>query len=64
MFINVPVFQKAKALQNLTYHGHESMQLAEKLSITTVVDVKKKQSMHTLPVYNRDGQKMESLVTE
>lgn len=41
MFINVPVFQKAKALQNLTYHGHESMQLAEKLSITTVVDVKK-----------------------
>lgn len=42
MFINVPVFQKAKALQNLTYHGHESMQLAEKLSITTVVDVKKK----------------------
>lgn len=38
MFINVPVFQKAKALQNLTYR----MQLAEKLSITTVVDVKKK----------------------
>lgn len=37
MFINVPVFQKAKALQNLTYR----MQLAEKLSITTVVDVKK-----------------------